>query len=149
MKPLALLLSLTFGVTHAASLHGAAILAADGTFLGTCDGPAGFTSVGNAVSLYGSPVGMNSMYNTVSLYGSSVGLYSPYNTVTITAPYLLNLPADLLRTVTAPAYNTNRAAKTALAASLRALPLTTARVSVNTTYLNAIHPDTLRRVCRN
>lgn len=148
MKQFILLGSLALiSTASAAGLNGAIILAADGTFLGTCSGTYGSTSIANNISPYGSTIGTHSMFNTIGTYGSTISMYSPHNSISMQAPYLLSADSDLLSLVADSSYNFSSRAKNIIAKELRTMSISTPRVSANTFFMNGIDPDTLRRVC--
>lgn len=111
----------------AGALNRAIIVAADGTFVGTCEGTASPNSISNDYGLYGSEYAMN----------------SPFNKYSMQAPYILAYSADLYALFTAAAYRPTPAIVTALQNSA------TSRVSVNPYLPRAIDPNVLRVACRN
>lgn len=143
MKTALLLGLLMTSVAGAQSLRGLMIVAADGTFLGTCEGTVGTYSISNPFSQYGSEYGLYSMFNPYSLYGGVYSMYSPYNPYTTTAPYLIGYTPELYAMFTNFSYRPTPALRSALSS------LSTPRLTVNTYIINAVDPDALRAACRN
>lgn len=127
---------------QAQNLHGMIVVAADGTFLGTCEGTTGVNSISNPYSPYGNQYGMQSMYNPYSMYGGTYSMYSPYNSYSVSAPYIVGYTPDLYKMFTAFNYRPSQEIRDALRRT--SLP----RVSTNP-YVGTIDPDVLRAACRN
>ena len=144
MRQALLLCTLALVSTAAAGpLRGAIIVAADGTFLGTCDGQYGSDSIANKYSDHGSPYSSTSMYNKYSDYGSPYSSESAFNKYASDPPYIFSYSADLERLFTAPSYRPTPQ----IVALLRKSGAT--RVSASTTYRDAIDPNVLRSACAN
>lgn len=141
-----LLLSLAFTLSTsavAADLRGLALIGADGTFLGTCDGVYGATSITNTSSPYGNPASPTSIYNPRGPYGSVDGTYSAFRTVLSQPPYLVGVEPDVLEQLTRPGFRE----PTELLKALEASP--TPRITVNRTSPFAFNPTELREACQN
>lgn len=136
-------LLLVSGAASAGALRGAILVAADGTFLGTCDGRYGSTSIANEYSQYGGKYGSNSIFNTYGTYGSAYSTYSAFNKYTTSAPYLLAADANLLRMFTDYRYRPTPE----IVRSLESSGAT--RVSANPYLSRAIDPNVLRVACEN
>lgn len=134
---------LVSSVASAGTLRGAIIVAADGTFLGTCDGTMGATSIANSYSLYGNVYGLNSMFNKDGLYGGEYAMYSPFNKYSMYPPYLLSPNAELLAMFTSPSYRASPGIARAIQNS------GAARVTVNQSIVGAVDPSVLKYACQS
>lgn len=137
------LATLTGGAALAGSLKGAILVAADGTFLGTCDGTYASTSIANDYGQYGNQYGSNSIFNKYGQYGSAYATYSAFNKYTSSAPYLLAADRDLLKLFTDIRYRPTPA----IIRSLQSSGAT--RVSANRSLVRAIDPNVLRVACES
>lgn len=137
MKLFLLVCVLLLGQTVAGNLKGLIVLAADGTFLATCDAR-GVNSVANKYGRFGSEYGVTSIRNQYGLYGGKYSLNSPYNPYTMSAPYIFGNSPELLALVTEPGYRP-------LSETISTLKTgSTPRLSKNKVLLNAIDPDAMR-----
>lgn len=138
---LTLVVLLAAATASAASLRGAMLVAADGTFLGTCDGEYGTYSIANPYSRYGSKYGTNSIFNEYSQYGSPFGTYSAFNKVSANPPYLLSADAALLRMFTSATYRPTPQIANALRGAGGV------RVTANRAIASGVDPNVLRVTC--
>ncbi|GGR40148.1 hypothetical protein [Deinococcus ruber] len=127
----------------AADLHGAVLIGADGTFLGTCDGIYGATSITNTASPYGNLSSKTSIFNTHGPYGSSDGPYSAFKQGLVQPPYVVRVDPEFLTAITSPDYRPDFS----LVQSLEAYSIN--RVTINGTVSYAINPNELRDFCAN
>lgn len=140
---LALFALLVTGAASAGPLRGALIVAADGTFLGTCNGIYDRLSIANKFSQYGSEYSGSSIFNKYGTYGSEYSSYSAFNPYTSTAPYILASDPELMAMFTA--FNYRPTPK--IVDALRSFGAN--RVSANRNLLRAIDPNVLRVSCEN
>lgn len=144
MKPLLCLTALlSVSLASAGSLRGALIVAADGTFLGTCDGKYSTDSIANKYGDHGSAYSSTSMYNKYSSYGSAYASTSAFNKYASEPPYILAYSTDLSTLFTSRTYRPTPQIANLLRQS------GTTRVSASTSYRNAIDPNVLRATCEN
>ena len=139
----AMLILFTASLAQAVGLRGAILIAADGTFLGTCDGKYSNTSIVNPYSPYGSPYTQSSIFNQYGPYGSKYTTNSAFNPYTLTAPYLLAADPSLLRSITSAGYRPTSGFLNALRTSGGS------RVSANISIPNGIDPNVLRSRCES
>lgn len=140
---IALLALLATGAASAGPLRGALIVAADGTFLGTCNGTYDRLSIANEFSQYGSEFSGTSIFNQFGTYGSEFSSYSAFNPYTSSAPYLLASDPELIAMFTAFNYRPTPQIIDALRSS------GASRVSANRNLLRAIDPNVLRVACES
>lgn len=143
LRPALILLALLSSTASAASLRGAIIVAADGTFLGTCDGTYGSTSIANEYSQYSGAYGSRSMFNRYSQYGSEYSNYSAFNKYSTNAPYILVADSRLLSLFANPSYRPTPAIVQAIQGS------GSARVTINQYVVGAVDPNVLLQACKN
>lgn len=144
--PLLVLTLSLLPAAHAADLRGSAVVAADGTYLGSCSGMSDPSSVANPYGPYGNAYRQESLFNPYGPYGNPYGPYSAANALTMNAPYLLPPAHPLLRTVSQPGYNENPRAKARVAEGLAGGSLQ--RVSANIRLPKAVSPQDLRETCQ-
>lgn len=70
-------------------LHGAFVLADDGTYLGTIEDKYGSKSIFNRYGQYGNRYSADSIWNKYGQYGGKYSQYSPFNTYSSTPPLIL------------------------------------------------------------
>lgn len=140
-RTLAMALLLSVSTAIAGSLRGALIVAADGTFLGTCDGTYGTNSISNDYSRYGNKYSPASIFNEYGQYGSEYARYSAFNKLTMSAPYLLAASPELTSLFTSYTYRPTAGIVEALQSS------GASRVSTNRNLVGAIDPNVLRVAC--
>lgn len=121
-------------------LRHALIVAADGTFLGTCDASTS-TGVATPGGLYSSNLSHTSLFNTLSTYGAGQGLLSGTNAFTLTPPYLLSGSAALLDFFTNASYQPSAQVRAALAR------LNSTRITANTAFPLRLSVEQLARTC--
>ncbi|MCP2013418.1 hypothetical protein L1280_000546 [Deinococcus sp. HSC-46F16] len=137
------LFALLATAASAGPLRGALIVAADGTFLGTCDGKYATHSIANPYGRYGSKYSSTSIFNEYGTYGSKYASYSAFNPSTSSAPYVLSSSPELLRLFTSVSYRPTPQ----IVSSLRASGAS--RVTANRGMPGAIDPNVLRVACEN
>ncbi|WP_420564350.1 hypothetical protein [Thalassobaculum sp.] len=71
------------------ALHGAKIIADDGKYLGTVDGPYGGDSIFNEYSAYGSSYSGDSIWNEYGSYGGEYSSSSPFNKYSSNPPMII------------------------------------------------------------
>ncbi len=138
-----LALSATSATAAAGSLNRAIVVAADGTFLGTCEGTVNSRSISNDFGNYGGQYGMNSMFNQYGRYGGQYSSGSPFNQYSTQVPYLLAYSADLYALFTSSTYRPSPAIISAIHNS------GASRITVSQYMARAIDPNVLRVACRN
>lgn len=140
MKTFLVVCGLLLGQAVAGNLKGLIVLAADGTFLGTCDGT-GSNSVANEYGRFGSEYGVTSIRNQYGMYGGQYSLKSPYNPYSMSAPYIFGKSPELLAFVTKLGYRPSTDVINTLKTG------STPRLSKNKVLLNAIDPDVFIDAC--
>lgn len=140
---MALLALLITSSASAGPLRGALIVAADGTFLGTCNGTYDRLSIANKFSQYGSEYSGSSIFNKYGRYGNEYSSNSAFNPYTSSAPYLLASDPELIAMFTAFNYRSTPQIVDALRSS------GANRVSANRNLLRAIDPNVLRVACES
>lgn len=97
-----LFLMVLFGVSSAnqfcRAIQGAAIVAQDGTFLGTVSSSFNQDSIFNEFGPHGNEFSSTSIWNEFSQYGGEFSTYSPFNEFTSSPPLIIinNRPAAKL-----------------------------------------------------
>ncbi len=72
-----------------AALEGAAVIASDGTYLGSITRRIDAESVFNELGIFGNPLSPNSIWNEFGPYGGKLSVKSPFNEISPTPPALM------------------------------------------------------------
>lgn len=137
-----LFISMLFGsIVQAQNFKGIIVIAADGTFLGTCDNAYAYHSIINEYGK-GSPYKSDSINNKYGMYGSEYSSLSAYNKTASNPPYLFSKDQKLLELVNSHAY---RPSGNFIDSISR---YSIGRLSVNKNIKNSIHPEIFKTDCR-